>query len=75
MATLTVSQARDRADICMEDDDTVRWHYYMRLLATASGRYHFRDANLNEAIRRSDSVEVQNPLTFRAWLQQFFGEQ
>jgi hypothetical protein len=59
----------------MEDDDTVRWHYYMRLLQTANGRYYFRDANLNEAVRRSDLLEVPAPLTFREWLQQNWGDQ
>lgn len=41
--------------------------YYQRLLATANGRYDFSQATLNEAVNRSNSVNVQ-PVTFGAWL-------
>lgn len=41
--------------------------YYQRLLATANGRYDFSQATLNEAVNRSNSVDVQ-PVTFSAWL-------
>lgn len=41
--------------------------YYQRLLATANGRYDFGRATLNEAIERSDLVDVQ-PLRLSQWL-------
>lgn len=41
--------------------------YYQRLLATASGRYDFSQATLNEAVNGNNSVNVQ-PVTFSAWL-------
>jgi hypothetical protein len=41
--------------------------YYQRLLATANGRYDFSQATLNEAVNRSNSVNIQ-PVTFGAWL-------
>ncbi|PHH59962.1 hypothetical protein CDD81_2321 [Ophiocordyceps australis] len=47
--------------------DAHRVAYYHRLLATASGRYDFSRATLNEAIERSDLVEFQ-PLKLRHWL-------
>ena len=51
-----------------EAGDLDSWLYIQRLIATADGRYDFRSANLNEAVSRSDAVDVQ-PMGFRQWLQ------
>ncbi len=49
-----------------EAQDWGRWYYFQRLEAAASGRYHFRQANLNEAVN-------VRPVGFRAWLEQVWG--
>ena len=72
MTTRTVSQMRSLAEYYRESGDMPQWQYYQRLIATANGRYHFRQANLNDAISNSDAVEVPQPMTFLAWLQQFW---
>ncbi|XP_044721326.1 nmrA-like family domain-containing protein [Hirsutella rhossiliensis] len=52
---------------CAHSGDVQRVAYYQRLLATANGRYDFSRATLNEAIERSDLVDVQ-PLKLSQWL-------
>ncbi len=47
-------------------EDWGRWYYFQRLVATANGRYHFRQANLNEAVNL-------RPVRFREWLAQVWG--
>jgi hypothetical protein len=59
-------------DFYRENEDARMWHYVQRLLATADGRYDFRTANLNEAVDRSDHVEVE-PVRFREWLEAQWG--
>jgi hypothetical protein len=49
-----------------------RWYQIQRLAATASGRYHFRNANLNDAVRQSDVADFR-PVRFAAWLQEVWG--
>ena len=61
------------AEYCQENADWARWHYYQRLIATADGRYHFRQANLNGVVDGvNGGVEVR-PLAFRRWLEQVWG--
>ncbi|PNY25798.1 Uncharacterized protein TCAP_04278 [Tolypocladium capitatum] len=47
--------------------DISRVAYYQRLLATANGRYDFSRATLNEAMERSDLVDMP-PLKLSQWL-------
>jgi hypothetical protein len=51
------------------EGDWVSWGYVQRLLQTAEGRYDFREADLNTAVRRSF-----RPTDFRTWLQSEWGE-
>ncbi|EQK98624.1 isoflavone reductase family protein [Ophiocordyceps sinensis CO18] len=66
-------QTRSHAELqacityCAQTGDVQRLAYYQRLLATANGRYDFGRATLNEAIERSDLVDVQ-PLKLSQWL-------
>ncbi|KAJ4306107.1 hypothetical protein N0V88_000903 [Collariella sp. IMI 366227] len=50
-----------QAAACQQRGDWSQWLYFQRLLQTANGRYHVRQANLN------DATEVQ-PMDFRGWL-------
>ncbi|KJZ79615.1 hypothetical protein HIM_01084 [Hirsutella minnesotensis 3608] len=67
------SQTRSFADLqtclgyCAQTGDADRAAYYQRLMATANGRYDFSRASLNEAIDRSDIVDMQ-PLSLSQWL-------
>ena len=56
----------------MQQEDWNRWWYFQRLGAVANGRYHFRQANLNDAVAQSNAVDVR-PMRFRDWLQQVWG--
>lgn len=53
--------------------DWDRWRYFQNLIATASGRYYFNRANLNDMVEQSDVVEVV-PTGFRDWLWRAWSE-
>ncbi|ODA80272.1 hypothetical protein RJ55_03230 [Drechmeria coniospora] len=65
--TRSTSELQAYLNYHVEAGDVDRVAYYQRLLATANGRYDFSRATLNEAIERSDLVEVQ-PLRLSQWL-------
>ncbi|KAJ9156139.1 NAD(P)-binding protein [Pleurostoma richardsiae] len=72
---LVVHQFRDleaQLEYQQQMGDWNRWYYFQRLIATANGRYNFRQANLNEAVNNSEHVDVR-PLGFREWLEQAWG--
>lgn len=61
------------AEYCQENADWSRWHYFQRLIATADGRYHFGQTNLNDAINAAGGGLEVRPLDFRQWLEQVWG--
>lgn len=71
-----VSRTFEDAEALAEDarraSDVGLWYYYQRLLQTANGRYHFRQANLNEAVNQNEATQVR-PMRFRTWLEQVWG--
>lgn len=68
----TYHDAETQAEDARRNSDSALWHYYQRLLQTANGRYHFRQANLNEAVNQNEATQVR-PMRFQAWLEQVWG--
>jgi nucleoside-diphosphate-sugar epimerase len=62
LVTRHYQEVEAQAEACQQRGDWSQWYYFQRLLQTANGRYHVRQANLN------DTTQVQ-PLTFRTWLE------
>jgi nucleoside-diphosphate-sugar epimerase len=62
LVTRHYQEVEAQAEACQQRGDWSQWYYFQRLLQTANGRYHVRQANLN------DTTQVQ-PLTFRRWLE------
>jgi uncharacterized protein YbjT (DUF2867 family) len=62
LVTRHYQEVEAQAEACQQRGDWTQWYYFQRLLQTANGRYHVRQANLN------DTTQVQ-PLTFRRWLE------
>lgn len=73
LAIHTYQAAVAEAEYCQENADWPRWHYFQRLIATADGRYHFSQANLNDAINAAGGGLEVRPLNFRQWLDQVWG--
>ncbi|KAK1771236.1 NAD(P)-binding protein [Phialemonium atrogriseum] len=65
--------AEAEAEYCQQNAEWPRWHYFQRLLATANGRYHFTQANLNDTVNTAGSGVEVRPLNFRQWLEQVWG--
>lgn len=72
MAIHTYEAAVAEVEYCRENADLTRWQYFQRLIATANGRYHFGQTNLNDAINAAGGLEVR-PLNFRQWLDLVWG--
>lgn len=64
--------ALTRAEMFRQAEDWTQWHYLQRLIATANGRYHFRQANLNEALTQAGLMN-SSPMKFRQWLEAVWG--
>jgi hypothetical protein len=62
LVTRHYQEVETQAEACQQRGDWAQWYYFQRLLQTANGRYHVRQANLN------DTTQVQ-PLSFRRWLE------
>ncbi|PHH87496.1 hypothetical protein CDD83_8818 [Cordyceps sp. RAO-2017] len=65
--TLSHAEVQALLNYHIQMGQTDRVAYYQRLLATANGRYDFSRATLNEAIERSDLVDVR-AMTLVQWL-------
>ena len=70
--THNYSDIQAHLDEYLQQEDWIRWWYFQRLGATANGRYHFRQPNLNEAVNESDAVDLR-PVRFRDWLERVWG--
>ncbi|KAH6631140.1 hypothetical protein B0J18DRAFT_121492 [Chaetomium sp. MPI-SDFR-AT-0129] len=62
LVTRHYQEVEAQVQACQESGDWVQWHYFHRLLQTASERYHIRQPNLN------DLTQVQ-PMKFETWLE------
>lgn len=68
----TYQDAEARAALCHQCGDWARWYYFQRLLQTANGRYHVRQANLNELVNQCEATRV-HPIKFATWLERVWG--
>jgi hypothetical protein len=72
LAVHTYHDALARAETYQQNEDWVRWHYLQRLIATANGRYNFRQPNLNEALTQVGLMTTP-PMNFRQWVEAVWG--
>lgn len=73
--TLAVHSYQDalaQAEYYQQTEDWGRWHYFQRLIATADGRYSFRQPNLNEVLVQAGLISAP-PLTFKQWVEGVWG--
>lgn len=68
----TYQEALAQAEYCQQNEEWARWHYFQRLLATANGRYNFRQANLNEMVAQANLMDP-GPMRFREWVETVWG--
>lgn len=72
LAVHSFQDAMAQAEYCQQNEDWARWHYFQRLLATASGRYFFQQANLNTVLDQADLMDPR-PMRFREWVEAVWG--
>lgn len=72
LAVHTYQDAVVQAEYCQQNEEWARWHYFQRLLATANGRYNFRQANLNELLNQANLMDPR-PMRFREWVEGVWG--
>lgn len=72
VAVHTYQDAVAQAEYCQQSEEWARWHYFQRLLATANGRYNFRQANLNELLGQANLMDPR-PMRFREWVEGVWG--
>lgn len=61
-----------RAEMFQQNGDWAQWQYLQRLIATANGRYNFRQPNLNETLTQA-GLMTSPPMNFTQWLEAFWG--
>ncbi|OIW28876.1 NAD(P)-binding protein [Coniochaeta ligniaria NRRL 30616] len=72
LAVHTYQDAVAQAEYCQQNEEWDRWHYFQRLLATANGRYNFRQANLNELLNQANLMDPR-AMRFREWVEGVWG--
>jgi hypothetical protein len=72
LAVHTYQEVVAQAEYCQQNEEWPRWHYFQRLLATADGRYNFRQANLNEILDQANLMDPP-PMRFREWVEAVWG--
>jgi hypothetical protein len=72
LAVHTYQAAVAQAEYCQQNEEWARWYYFQRLIATANGRYNFRQANLNELVTQGNLMNPR-PMRFGEWLETVWG--
>lgn len=72
LAVHSYQDAVAHANFCQQNEEWARWHYFQRLIATANGRYNFRQANLNEVLSPANLMDPR-PMRFREWVEAVWG--
>ena len=72
LSIFSYQDAVAQAEFCQQNEEWARWHYFQRLIATANGRYNYRQANLNELLNQANLMDHW-PMRFREWLISVWG--